>query len=368
MKIKQDLIQQDVLDEYIIDLDWSLSGDYLAAVTGSGQVALRNMKSDGHWIELGRHKHGINSMQWHPYEALLASAGHDGKLTLWDISLMSEAWSQDLGGWIDCLSWSSLGYYLASSSGKNLSIWSYSGKHEQFWLNPKSSISDIEWSPDGRFIASTAKGGITIRGYGHLETTQLLEWHGFPVKIAWQPNGKHIAMGDEEAVHFWEVETGMHHPLFGYNSKVSKMSWSSDGSYLATNDRENLVIWDCGRKKSDNEELFPLVDLISKESLVGPGCRAPILLKQHAGAIKSLVFQKKGGLLASGDERGEVHIWNLKISKAPVESISLGYPISKIAWSPDGQGMAVGGTEGTVSIFSFDLTEKAGASVSLKEL
>jgi WD40 repeat protein len=294
-------------------------------------------------------------MQWHPSETLLASGGQDGKLILWDISSMSEAWSQDIGGWIDCLSWNSSGHFLASSSGKNLSVWNASGKHEQIWRHHESSISDIGWSPDGRFIAATTKGGITIRGYSDVDSTQLLNWHGFPVKMAWQPNGKHIAMGDEEAIHFWEVETNMHQPLFGYNSKVSKMSWSSESRFLATNNKENLVIWDCSGQNSVNEELFPLFSLVSDCSSVGPGGTAPILLKQHRSEINSLVFQKEGRLLASGDESGEVHIWDLQKLKVPLVSIGIDYPISKISWSPKGQHLAIGGTDGAVSIFTFNI-------------
>ena len=353
--LKQNLIQQDVLDEFIIDLAWSPNGNYLAAITGSGQVALANMKADVAWSELGRHKQGANCMKWHPRESLLASGGQDGKLTVWETSSMSAAWSKEIGGWIDCLSWSSLGHFLASSYRKNLSIWSVSGKHEQIWTDHESTISDIEWSPDGRFIGATAKGGITIRKYGGLDTTQQLQWHGVPIKMAWQPNGKHIAMGDEEAIHFWEVETGMHQPLFGYKSKVSKMSWSSESKFLATSDKENLVIWDCCPQNSRNEDLFPLAFLVSQKSLVGPGGTSPILLRKHKGEINSLLFQKEGELLVSGDENGEVYIWDLQKSKMPVESIALGYPISKIAWSPDGHRIVVGGEDGTVSIFTLDI-------------
>ena len=352
---KQNLIHQNILDEYIIDLAWSPNADYLAAITGNGQVALVNMKADGLWSELGRHRYGVNSMKWHPRESLLASGGQDGKLTVWDISSMTTAWSQEIGGWIDCLSWSSTFQFLASSCGKSLSIWSVSGKHEQIWTDHESTISDIEWSPDGSFIAATAKGGITIRGYGSLDSTQQLQWHGCPIKMAWQPTGKHIAMGDEEAIHFWEVETGMHQPLFGYKSKVSKMSWSSEGKFLATNDKENLEIWDCRPQNSTNEDVFPLAFLVSQKSLVGPGGTAPILIKHHKGEINSLVFQKEGKLLASGDENGDVHIWDLQKSKSPIESIALGYPISKIAWSPDGQRLGVGGEDGTVSIITFEI-------------
>ena len=355
MLLKQNLVHQNILDDYIIDLAWSPNGNYLAAITGGGQVALTNMNADVLWNELGRHKHSVNSMKWHPHEPFLASGGQDGKLTVWDISSNKAAWSQEIGGWIDCLSWSSLGHFLASSYGKNLSIWSVSGKHEQIWCDHESTISDIEWSPDGRFIGATAKGGITIRGYGGAVKTQQLQWHGVPIKMAWQPTGTHIAMGDEEAIHFWEVETGMHQPLFGYKSKVSKMSWSSDGRFLATSDKESLVIWDCCSQNSTNEELFPLAFLVSQKSLVGPGGTKPILLKKHKGEINSLVFQKEGELLASGDENGEIHIWNPQKSDMPVKSIALGYPISKIAWSPDGQRIGIGGGDGTVSIVTLDI-------------
>ncbi len=354
MLLKQNLVRQNILDDYIIDLAWSPNAKILAAITGSGQVALTNIKGDSSWSELGRHKHSVNSMKWHPSKPLLASGGQDGKLVVWDTSSMSAAWTKEIGGWIDCLSWSSLGQFLASSNGKNLSIWSVSGKHEQIWCDHESTISDIEWSTDGRLIAVTSKGGITIRGFGSLETTQQLEWHGCPIKMAWQPNGKHIAMGDEEAIHFWEVETGMHQPLFGYKSKVSKMSWSSDSRFLATNDKEDLVIWDCNNQKSAKEELNALTFLVSQKSLVGPGITKPILLKQHSDDITSLVFQKQGDLLASGDEKGEVHIWNLQESRMPIKSITLGYPISKIAWSQDGQ-IGIGGGDGTVSIVTLDI-------------
>ena len=70
--------------------------------------------------------------------------------------------------------------------------------------------------------------------------------------------------------------------------------------------------------------------------------------------INSLVFQKEGELLASGDENGEVHIWNPQKSDMPIKSIALDYPISKIAWSPDGQ-IAIGGGDGTVSIATLDI-------------
>lgn len=188
-----------------------------------------------------------------------------------------------------------------------------------------------------------------------MDSTQQLQWHGFPIKMAWQPTGEHIAMGDEEAIHFWEVETGMHQPLFGYDSKVSKFSWSFDGRFLAINNKENLVIWDCCTQNPTNEELFPLAFLVSQKRMAGPKGTAPILLKQHKGEITSLVFQKNGELLASGDDKGEVHIWNVQNSKIPLESISLDNPVSKIAWSPEGQRIGIGGTEGMVSIFNFEI-------------
>lgn len=96
MLLKQNLIQQNILDDYIVDLNWSPCGNHLAAITGSGQVTLTNLKTDSFWNEIGRHKHGVNSMQWHPSEPLLASGGQDGRLIVWDISSWSAAWSQEI--------------------------------------------------------------------------------------------------------------------------------------------------------------------------------------------------------------------------------------------------------------------------------
>ncbi|ORY90723.1 putative subunit of the heterotrimeric G protein [Leucosporidium creatinivorum] len=79
----------------------------------------------------------------------------------------------------------------------------------------------------------------------------------------------------------------------------------------------------------------------------------------HRGIVNSVDIQRGGagqGLFASASDDGSVRVWSEE-SKEAVDTIELGYPITAVKWSEDGQSLFIGGIDNDVHVYS--LTSRA---------
>ncbi|KAI5477429.1 WD repeat protein, Prp8 binding protein [Pseudohyphozyma bogoriensis] len=74
----------------------------------------------------------------------------------------------------------------------------------------------------------------------------------------------------------------------------------------------------------------------------------------HRGIVNAVDVQKGASgnkLIASASDDGTVRIWSEEV-KEEVDLIELGYPITSVKWSPDGQTLYIGGLDNDIHIFS----------------
>ncbi|BGP18957.1 hypothetical protein JCM10213v2_007037 [Rhodosporidiobolus nylandii] len=74
----------------------------------------------------------------------------------------------------------------------------------------------------------------------------------------------------------------------------------------------------------------------------------------HSGVVNSVDVQRGGagrGLIASASDDGTVRVWS-EDSKSEIEVVELGYPITAVKWSEDGQSLFIGGLDNDVHVFS----------------
>lgn len=71
-------------------------------------------------------------------------------------------------------------------------------------------------------------------------------------------------------------------------------------------------------------------------------------LDDHAGPISAIAFQPSGQLLASGDETGEVRLWDLE-SMAIVASLRAASQIVDLSFTPDGTWLVVASRSGDIT-------------------
>ncbi|GAA5868300.1 hypothetical protein JCM8547_002311 [Rhodosporidiobolus lusitaniae] len=74
----------------------------------------------------------------------------------------------------------------------------------------------------------------------------------------------------------------------------------------------------------------------------------------HSGVVNSVDVQRGGagrGLIASASDDGTVRVWSPD-AKDELEVVELGYPITAVKWSEDGQSLYLGGLDNDIHVFS----------------
>ncbi len=338
---------REVLDGHIISLCWAPDGTRLAAAIADGPITI--LSADGeHLHELPGHTMGTTALDWYPDGSghagppLLASAGQDGHVRLWDAATGVQAQAlRHATSWIERVAYHPSGRYLAAAAGKELRVWDSEANLVCAHRDHASTIADIGWKPGTEQIAAVAYGGTTLWALDQPEALRRYEWQGSSLVLAWSPDAAMFATGDQDqTVHFWYADSGKDLQMWGYETKMRELAWNPTSRYLATGGGRDPVVWD------------------TRASKKGPEGSKPVMLALHETYLSALTYQRSEtkdapAILASAGQDGLVALWRPTRGQKPLAQHGFNTPISQLAWSPDDRTLAVGGEDGTVAVLAF---------------
>ncbi|KIJ57845.1 hypothetical protein HYDPIDRAFT_103745, partial [Hydnomerulius pinastri MD-312] len=204
-------------------------------------------------LDLSGHSQWVHCVMFSPDAKLLASAGSNGELFLWDsetgekLRIMT---GLDSTSPVRAVAFSPDGRKLAScSDDATLRIWDV--HTAEMIAGPlKTHPYCLVFSPDGRTIATgssysslvvlAADTGIVILGP--------LEQHSSPIRcVAYSPEGSTICTGSEDqTICLWDAATGdlLLDPLRGHKQPVWSVAFSPDGRHILSGSWDNtLKLW-----------------------------------------------------------------------------------------------------------------------------
>lgn len=288
-------------------------------------------------LKLGKdqaHQGAVYHVAFSPDGKLLASAGNDRTIGLWDLTTGNEL--RRMTGHDDCVRWlvfSPDGKTLASASyDKTVRLWdTATGKEKAKLEGHEQPVLGLALSPDGKTLASASfDKSVILWNLATGKAVDKLIHHAEPLyAVSFSPDGKMLASGGN-SVRFWDLQGKKECGRIDGFHEVCYCPFDADGSVVACGSEGSpLVLGDARRGKARST-------LRGGASGAASGCFSPdgrtlavgqqgtvSLLEAstwkerrqlwgHAGQVWTVAFSSDGSKMASGDESGQVFCWETR--------------------------------------------------------
>jgi WD40 repeat protein len=317
-----------------------------------------NLLTTAYAGSLTGHTDAVEAAAFAPTGDILASAGDDGSVLLWDVG--DPAAAQQLGdpltastGTVEAVAFAPDGHTLATGSWDgSVLLWKVSDRAAPHQLGTPlaghaKGINAVAFSPHQHILA-TASDDHTVLLWDvsdpaapHQLGDPLTGHTGFVWTVTFAPDGHILATtGADHTVLLWDVSDPaaprqLGDPLTGSTARINDVAFAPDGHILATaGDDGSMLLWDV----SDPAAPHPLGD-----PLTG-----------HGAAAYDMAFAPDGQTLATVGADGAI-LWDVSDPAAPRQ---LGDPltastagVNDVAFASDGQTLATAGDDGTISLW-----------------
>ena len=333
----------------IKDIAFSGDGTLLATASGDKEVRIWNAQSGELNQPLPGHTDEVYGIAFAPASKnppgmlLLASAGLDGRIIIWDVAggfaLREIRWPTP----VHDVAFSPDGSFMATGAQDNLVVlWDTARDDVEQWTplyrlpGHTGWVRKVEFSPDGRTLASsswdnTARLWDTVAG----RTIQSLAGSkGWVYGLAFAPDGRSLVTSSIDGYgRIWNVANEqelMIERAYGVSDdvRVHSLAYSGDGRYLASGGFDNTArLWDA----ATHELLRPFqhYDVVYDVSLSADGSRLltasadrsaivwdtatgdPVAqFLRHNTTVNSGVISRDGTIAVTGGADGETRVWD----------------------------------------------------------
>jgi WD40 repeat protein len=316
------------IEDHPVGLAYALGGKSLVVLTGGGSLLVLDAKSGETQRTIVVHEAGALTMACDG--ARVVTGGMDGKACLVDLASGTITHRLEADAeWVEHVAIGSDGSF-AIAAGK-LVRWIGADGTLLAKLGPHAStVNGLSFSPDASKLAAARYGGVDLWKRDG-EKDRELAWKSSLVSVAWQPKDRFIAGGcQDNAVHFWRLETNDDSMMGGYAAKPKAIAWSYDGTSLATGGGEEIVVWSFRGR--------------------GPEGTSPIQLRGHTKLVTTIVAAPSDHRFASGGRDGLFCVWRPQRSETPIAQHAMSAPVAHVAFASDGSSAAAADEKGQLVV------------------
>ena len=323
------------LTDQVVPID---AGSAIAALAWLGPVLA--IALDEGEVLLASDTAETRRVQAHPDGAILAvasdgkrllSGGDDGRVVATD-GAGTVTTLAETGGWIDALAAAPSGA-VAFGSGKTATALDEKGRRKVF--EAPSTVRGLAFGPKGYRLAIAHYGGATL-WYPNLQTPpEVLDWKGSHLDVTWSPDGRFVVTSmQENAMHGWRLLPDRGHMrMSGYATKPRSLSWSFGGAWMATSGADAAIVWPFGSKE-------------------GPTGKAPRECGLRHARVSRVAFHPNVNVLAIGYEDGCVLLVRFDDGAELLVRTAGDSSVTALAWDRKGGRLAFGCADGQAGMLA----------------
>jgi uncharacterized repeat protein (TIGR01451 family) len=279
----------------------------------------------------------LNAIAYSPAGNILATAGSDSLMSIWDTAAGRVVSQVNLNGnnTISGIAFSPDGTKLAKGVGNNVSVWNTSGYGVAATLTGHSQqVNTVAFSPDGTLIASGSASPEQVVKVWSTQTWTLVRTlvgaSGGILAVQFSPDGKKlVASCTDGTAREWNVTTGaVAQSYLAAGQGDMRIQYSPDGTRLAAGWNGKVLVFNTGT-------LNPVQTL-----------------NAHTANETTVAWSPDGKRLISGNPDGTVDVWDTstwgQLSQYNSETYAQNGGVLTVAYSPDNSQFAYGRADSIV--------------------